>query len=119
MTLREIEVWIEGRSADRHWQLRALAWTQANIINAQIPRGKPRLSVEKLLPKKPSAQESVPEPLPDLDAFDESITPEERARRARERVRAKRAAEASREFWTSAEGRRILMLLGEQDEESR
>jgi hypothetical protein len=51
MTLREFELYAEGYAIRWDAFLEALAWVQANLLNAQIPKGKAKLTVEKLLPR--------------------------------------------------------------------
>lgn len=112
MTYREIELWIEGQNEARTWLLEALAWTQANLINIHIPRGKPKTRPDQLLPKRrrrSSDDETVKQQL------DEELSPlqdpkarlEEMKRRARERMRDKEF-----EDWKkSKEAAKILGIL--------
>lgn len=72
MTFREVELVLEGQAL---WWERLeflLAWMQANLINIHIPKGKSRLTVEKLLPRRrkrtPSSEDDTELPsLPDMD----------------------------------------------------
>lgn len=51
MTFREFELYLQGH--EEWWErvMELLAWTQANLINIQISRGK-KLTVDDLLPRR-------------------------------------------------------------------
>lgn len=51
MTLREFEVYSEGYAARWDRVVEVLAWMQANLINVHVPKGKPRVTVDALLPR--------------------------------------------------------------------
>lgn len=95
----------------RAWLQRQLAWTQVNLINVQIPKGKPKLRIESLLPAKPTG--AIEDVFPDAGDMP-GATPAEKLKAAKNRVRGKLARRDADEFWRSAEGRRIVKLLGEE-----
>ena len=103
-----------------------LAWMQANLINIHIPRGKPRLTVDKLRPKgvksrrKEEGDEGpTADEIAQLDlAFSEPMDPKERVKQEAARITQKRKekeiTEDSARFWSSREGRRVKELFGEE-----
>jgi hypothetical protein len=86
-----------------------LAWAQVNLINVQIPRGKPRLTVDKLLPKrqrKKAVSQADAEEAVDLL----TASPKERIKLQASRAKARREAEEDARFWQSPEGRKLKQL---------
>ncbi len=93
-----------------------LAWMQANLINIHIPRGKPKVKPDQLLP--PAKQPMEAAPVVDLPPLGPNATPAEQVAHMKARVRASMSSREADEFWRSAEGRRIKSLLGEDLEEA-
>lgn len=120
MTSREFELWLEGyRDRLDRW-VELLAWTQANLMNIHIPRGKPRMTVEKLLPKgkKKRGRKDVDEDalfaVQQALADDPAEVARERMRAKQNRLRSKQEEDEARQFWNSPEGRRIGDYLREE-----
>lgn len=121
MTYRELELYMEGQEDYRFWVREILAWTQANLMNIHIPRGKPRVKLQDLLPRRRRKAEE------DVKKIDEQIEQEiapllgagasmkEKMRQAVQRTRARQQAKEAAEFWSSSEGARIKLLLGEEE----
>lgn len=111
--------------------LDAAAWMQANLINVHVPKGKPRMTVEKLRPKKNRSGARDRDEAAAIDAVDDSdlpdlaggrdstpVDPKEQARQALRRAAARREAkehaEEAERFWEGPEGRRMKELWGEE-----
>lgn len=114
MTVREVEVYIEGRREHDDWMLEVLAWLQANLINVHVPRGKARVKAEALLPR--SAKRRRSDATDDMAMLDNGSDPRARLEAAKARARAKREREEAEHFANSPEGRRMVALLGEPEE---
>lgn len=87
--------------------MQMLAWLQVNLINIQLPRGKPRLTMDKILPKRArkkveQSDEAVEEAVEMLTAKKSDLQ-RMRARRAA----ARRQAEEDARFWRSPEGTKL------------
>lgn len=103
--------------------MRLLAWTQTNLINAQIPRGKRKLKVDQLMPTRPKRRDEdeyveptdPPEPVPVLEdpvpTLAPGASPIEHVRALAARVRTKQEAAERRAFWSGAEGRKLRQIL--------
>lgn len=97
--------------------MRLLAWVQVNLINAQIPRGKPKLTVEKLMPRKrdDDADEARAERAQDDDEqvphVSPGLSPQEQVRALNARMRRIHARKDARDFWSGPEGRKMLSVL--------
>lgn len=121
MTYRELELYMEGQEDYRFWVRELFAWTQANLMNIHIPRGKPRVKIQDLLPKRKKRVEEDVNKL--SDQFEAEMAPllgagasrKERMQQAARRAREKQEAKESAEFWSSNEGSRIRQLLGEEE----
>lgn len=125
MTYREIELFIEGQDEARTWFLESLAWMQANLINVHVPRGKPRVRADQLLPKRrkkkanddEATRTELAEKLAPLSAATTSEGPRARLEAVKARARATQEAREWNEFRNSAEGKRIAALLDDDSEE--
>lgn len=121
MTYRELELYMEGQEDYRFWVREILAWTQANLMNIHIPRGKPRVKIQDLLPRRKKRHEE------DIQKIEEQLELEmqpimgvgtstkDRMKQVAQRARIKKEAKEAAEFWSSNEGARIKMLLGEEE----
>lgn len=132
MTFREFELYLEGYQDRVDQVLEILSWVQANLINIHIPRGKPRVTPEKIKPRsiarrqrerEQSAGREVEEETIDTSQLDSALNkatdPKERARLARQRAKQKREmAEQMKDadsFWNSSEGKRAKAILEDED----
>ena len=96
-----------------------LAWTQANLMNIHIPKGKPRMTVDKLLPRgkrKRDRKEIDEEALLDVQQA-LSDNPAEAAKNRLEakmhKIRTSQMEEEDAAFWSSVEGRKLREMLEE------
>jgi hypothetical protein len=98
---------------------------QANLINIHVPKGKPKVTVEKLRPKGSrrrgrdrDVQDAVDDSELSAVMTEAPADPKEAARAAMQRARDRREgrehAEESTRFWDGPEGRRMKELLGEE-----
>lgn len=112
---REFEVWLEGRADFMDRVMEIGAWMQANLMNVHIPRGKPRATVDKLLPRSVKQRRNAGNEEKDLAALAETLIEDPKERRlAREaRLREEAAQEEARRFRDTPEGRRIRQLVEE------
>lgn len=121
LTEREFEVWLEGCAEAQDKDMQKWAWVQANLINVQIPRGKPRLTVDKLLPKR-ARKTAAGESTEQVEATVELLyaKPSERRKMRAAAMKAKQDAEDARRYWASAEGVRLRRSMRSlvDDEES-
>lgn len=124
MTYREVELFIEGQDEARQWQLEALAWMSANLMNIHIPRGKPKVRADQLLPKRRSKSKAGD--VEDREAADRmevalgalSETPIDargRVEAAKVRARQKREAEEWAEFNRTSGGKRIAEIFADEE----
>jgi hypothetical protein len=116
MTEREIELWFEGQSEKWERTQDILAWVQANLINVHVPRGKPKLTVEKVRGKRSThvVDTRTDDEIKDqIDEMAESYMRDPEAReRARDRRLARRAQrEEEARFWQTPEGDRLAEQL--------
>lgn len=121
MTYRELELFVEGQTEARTWFLETMAWVQANLINVHVPRGKPRVTAEQLLPRKRRKTKEE-----DLDSVKQSLDDEfapldgatQSAKDRLDTVKAKARASADKKdyeaFMASKEGRRLAEILGRE-----
>lgn len=116
MTVREVEVYIEGQRDRDDWLLEVLAWVQANLINVHVPRGKARVKPDSLLPRSARRRKGGADEAPEtLAALDAGGDPKARLAAMKERARARQDREDAERFAASTEGRRMMQLLGEED----
>lgn len=109
---REFEIWLEGRAELQDKVMQICAWVQTNLLNIQIPKGKPRITVDKLLPRR--ARKPV-QSAEELDLAVELLTAssgQAQRLRAKQARRKEEAAEARR-FWASPEGRKMARRMRE------
>lgn len=124
LTEREFELFTLGSLDGRREMMRMLAWTQSNLINVQIPKGKRKLQADQLMPKRPKrhvdddfveptdpAEAPPPDPAPVLD--DPDLDPAARVRALGARVREKQHAQERIVFWSGPEGRKLRRILDE------
>lgn len=117
MTDRELEVFAAGVEDGRRVWRDLAAWLQVNLINSNIPRGKPRLRVEQILPPmKRRTMDGAELELEVVDALPlpDNATPAEKVAAMKARVRRTMAVNDARDFWQSEEGRRIKAMLGDE-----
>jgi hypothetical protein len=117
MTFREIELYAQGQRDRDDWLLEVLAWVQANLINIHIPRGKPRVRPDTLLPRSTRRRRADTDDTA-IERVEEGTgsDPKARMEALKRRVRARVEREDQERFWSGAEGRRMLSLLGEPEE---
>lgn len=120
MTMREFELWLEGYRSRQDSAIELLAWVQANLINIHIPRGKPRVTPKKLLPKNHGKRKMGADDELSTEEMDEimiatAATTKERMAVTKARLKAKQELEEARAFWSSPEGQRIRELTREED----
>lgn len=120
MTLREVEVWLEGYRARQDSSVELLAWVQANLINVHIPKGKPRVTPKKLLPKGHGKRKMGADDELSQDELDEimlatAASPRERMAATKAKLRAKQELAEIDAFWSSPEGRRIREMMREEE----
>jgi hypothetical protein len=97
---------------------------QANLINIHIPRGKPRLTVDKILPrgKRRRDRKAVEDDSEAILEVQQALggDPKEialaRMRAQQTKIREKREREEAESFWNSPEGARVLEYLREPEE---
>jgi len=138
LTWREFELYCEGYQEQIDRQIDLLAWTQANLINVHIPKGKSRVKAEQLRPKRKRPQDGDDSPEGGLDmdevrSFNEGVnakadksgrdqdgtkpadSPKEQARAAVEdakaRARARQDDQDSSEFWSTQQGRDLQAFI--------
>jgi L-rhamnose isomerase len=99
MTLREFALYHKGHSQLLDRQMQQLAWHAANIMNCWVPKGKPRITVQKLLPRSPSVR--------DKQAAPTSL--EEAKARAQRGLEDKELSEV----WSGEKGKRLKDYLGQ------
>lgn len=97
MTMREFEVYSEGYAIRWDRALEVLAWVQANLINVHIPKGKPRITVDGLLPRGARSRRGS------QTAVDAPATMDE----AKERARKALAEKEQAEFESSERGKKM------------
>jgi hypothetical protein len=122
MTERELELWMEGQTLKWERIEDVLSWLQANLINIHIPRGKPKLTVEKIRPKRQRPAATVDDVSDDdirdsMAAFSEQFIKDPvKQEEARERrlMRAE-ARRENRRFWRTREGATLEMKLAAYD----
>ena len=113
-------MWLEGYRERMDHELELLAWMQANLINIHIPRGKPRMTVDKLLPKgrKRRARKDLDED--NLYAVTQALSSDPVAdaqkniARKQQRIVERKLEEEESAFWKSAEGKRLANMLSEE-----
>lgn len=126
--MREFELYLEGYQDRIDSVLDILSWLQANLINIHIPRGKPRVTAEKIRPRnrrkrREQSDEQIDAEIENLSRMfssgPESQKDEARAarERARNRVLRKQEEEDSKRFWGSNQGNRIKKLLEVDEDE--
>jgi hypothetical protein len=123
MTMREFEVWLEGYRSRQDSAIELLAWVQANLINIHIPKGKPRVTPKKLLPKGHGRKKPTGDDEPDTEEIERLAASipgqpggaKARVAAAKARLKAKREVEEERAFWSSPEGQRIRQMIREED----
>lgn len=111
MTERELELWFEGQADFWDRVVDLMAWAQANLINIHVPRGKGKMSIEKLRPKRATKprQKTEEERQEEMEIAAEVLidNPRDlRSARERRRLAAQERADAVR-YWQSDEGRRL------------
>ena len=131
MTPREFELYAEGRGVEREWILDLFAWVQVNLINVHVPRGKPRVTINKIRPKtkkKKSEKEIEEEFQANRQALKEKLgkvgtKPKAASAEdtvdmwtAQARIKAKRREEEALKedeeaFWNSPEGQELSQLV--------
>jgi hypothetical protein len=121
MTYRELELFIEGQEENRKFIRSTLAWVQANLMNIHVPRGKPRIKPEQLLPrsdknKKSASDEQIARQLEMETAIIGGASKDPRARmeQAKLRAKAKQEKEDWENFISTERGKRYLTILEEE-----
>jgi len=95
------------------------AWAQANLMNVHIPKGKPRMTVDKLLPRgkrKRDRKEIDEEALLDVQqalADNPAEAAKSRLEAKMEKIRASKAENEDAAFWDSVEGHKLREMLEE------
>lgn len=120
MTWRELECFTDGYADLWHRFREALAWAQTNLINVHIPRSKPRVRIEQLLPKRKRPVRSEDEDVqPDVVPVDDGVVLSPVDALAAEKKRRQLAASAKEDasFWSSAEGKELSARLEDQERE--
>lgn len=126
MTMREVEIWLEGYRARQDSSVELLAWVQANLINVHIPKGKPRVTPKKLLPKGHGRRKTGADEIDDeeLERIQDAVPiaggktrdgVKARMEAKRAKLRAKQELAEMDAFWSSAEGRRIREMMREEE----
>lgn len=132
MTEREFQLWVEGQHKRDDWILDVLAWMQVNLINIHVPRGKGRVTKQRIRPTKPSREgifawakrvlsglgigerEPLP-PLPPVKPGDKEAA-RKALRERRKHMVAREEREAEREFWSTPEGRKLREQMDDGDD---
>lgn len=121
MTYRELELFIEGQEENRKFIRSTLAWVQANLMNIHVPRGKPRIKPQQLLPKSDKKQKNVSDEIAIAQFQAETailrganLNPKDRMEQAKQRALAKREKEEWEAFINSKDGMRYLELREEE-----
>lgn len=92
-----------------------MAWMQVNLINIHIPKGKTKLTLDKIRPKHARRRKVDAKTTEELEAEVEWLEADEGKRRrlAAQRSRARAQAEETRAYLASPEGRKLLASLRE------
>lgn len=121
MTYRELELFIEGQEENRKFIRSTLAWVQANLMNIHVPRGKPRIKPEQLLPRSDKKQKDMSDEavIAQLQAETAilggaNLDPRAKMEQAKQRNLAKREKEEWEAFINSKDGMRYLELREEE-----
>lgn len=105
MTLREVELWMQGREDLWTRVMEVLAWMQVNLINIHVAKGT-RLTIEDVLPR--GARKRKQEK--DAPAFDDPKAMKAWMRQVNE-------DREDKIFWGSPEGAQLRDRLGLEEYE--
>ena len=100
MTFRDFALYHEGycKRIDREMQM--LAWACANIMNCWVPKGKPKITVNKLLPRQQKTKVDVDD------------LPPQNLEEAKDRVRRANERRDVEEFWDSENVEGLTEYMG-------
>ena len=117
--MREFELYCQGYDDQIKRASQLLAWTQANLINIHVPKGKSKVKPEQLLPKPKRTDEDGESEIDEdeVKAFEDAVSkrdsditdPKERAKAAvadaKARARAAQDQSDSDTYWRTKAGR--------------